>query len=515
MVKDLNKIARKGANKRCPFRKQCGKVCEHVGSELDCDYYKWNACGDDIIEDQERIREIMEKTKIREKEEAILAEMEDSEAGGLVMIPVDKLYPHPDNPRKNLGDLKELSESIKVKGVMQNLTVVPRADEDGTYTIIIGHRRHAAAMKAGLKELPCVIVEMSEQDQLATMLLENIQRSDLTAYEQAKGFQMMMDFGDSVSGIVKKTGFSESTVRRRLKMAELDEEVLKKVSGRQISFGDIDKLQEIEDLETRNKVLADIGTANFNNSLKTELDKQKLAKTVNRMKEAFKSAGLYEIPGNEYSKHSYQYCISGEKLLNEEIERAKSRGAVGYYYSYRDTFYMMSKKGETPKAEKSEAELKREKAERERNQRYAELGAAFKRAYELRLEFIDKYTFSNARANISEIMAFLVCMGLNDEINYTLPREDLNKLVCGGEPLGNSYEEIRDSIENIESGKWLLVTAWLLCDSEVLDCNDYYGRYEENENLNLIYEFLESIGYEMSDEERELLDGSSELYMEE
>lgn len=200
---------------------------------------------------------------------------EVTQAGGLVMLPVDKLYPHPDNPRKSLRDLSELAESIKAKGVMQNLTVVPREADPGTYTIIIGHRRHAAAKKAKLKELPCVIVEMDDQEQMATMLLENIQRSDLTAYEQAKGFQMMMDLGDSVSGIVKKTGFSESTVRRRLKMAELDEKVLEKVSARQISFGDIDRLSEIEDLETRNKVLADIGTANFNNSLKSAVDKQK------------------------------------------------------------------------------------------------------------------------------------------------------------------------------------------------------------------------------------------------
>ena len=211
-----------------------------------------------------------------------IPEASETSSGGLVMLPIDKLYPHPDNPRKSLGDLTELSESIKAKGVMQNLTVVPRAERDGTYTIIIGHRRHAAAKKAKLKELPCVIVEMSEQEQVATMLLENIQRSDLTAYEQAKGFQMMIDLGDSVKGIVDKTGFSESTVRRRLKMAELDEEVLKKVSSRQISFGDIDKLQEIEDPQTRNKVLADIGTANFNNSLRSAVEKGKERKAACR-----------------------------------------------------------------------------------------------------------------------------------------------------------------------------------------------------------------------------------------
>lgn len=102
-------------------------------------------------------------------------------------IPVKKLWQHPDNPRKDLGDVSELAESIKVNGVLQNLTVVPLIGEitkkwDGeSYRVIIGHRRLAAAKLAGLEELPCVVVEMSEREQLSTMLTENMQRSDLAA----------------------------------------------------------------------------------------------------------------------------------------------------------------------------------------------------------------------------------------------------------------------------------------------------------------------------------------------
>ena len=104
----------------------------------------------------------------------------DEEKGQLVYLPLDKLHPHPDNPRKEIGDVTELADSIKSKGVMQNLTVVPAKDG---YTVIIGHRRCAAAKLAGLKEVPCVIVEMSDREQVATMLLENMQRVDLTPYE--------------------------------------------------------------------------------------------------------------------------------------------------------------------------------------------------------------------------------------------------------------------------------------------------------------------------------------------
>ena len=415
-----------------------------------------------------------------------------TQGGGLVMLAVDLLYPHPDNPRKKLGDLTELSESIKAMGVMQNLTVVPRVEEPGTYTIIIGHRRHGAAKKAGLCELPCVIVEMSEQEQIATMLLENIQRSDLTAYEQAKGFQMMMDFGDSVSQIVEKTGFSESTVRRRLKMAELDEETLEKVSARQLSLGDFDKLADIDDIETRNKVLQDIGTNNFNNSLKSAIDKQKLATTVQEMKERFNAAGLYEILPSEYSKHSYQFCISGTKDIDNEISRAQSRGAVGYYYSYRDTL---------------------DEKNRIRAERVSKLSDAFKKTYELRREFIDEYSMSMALKNITSIAAFLAVMGVNDEVAYSIHKEDFEKMLFGREWNISSFEEMKDSLDGqIAGAKALLVAVWFLTDNDSLDCVTWDGGYQENENLNMIYEFLESLGYLISDEERELIDGSSELY---
>lgn len=84
----------------------------------------------------------------------------------LTYLSVDKLHPHPDNPRKDLGDLTELTDSIKVNGVFQNLTVVPEGDG---CTIIIGHRRCAAAKAAGLTEVPCIVTEMSEREQLQAL----------------------------------------------------------------------------------------------------------------------------------------------------------------------------------------------------------------------------------------------------------------------------------------------------------------------------------------------------------
>ena len=176
----------------------------------------------------------------------------------IVNININQIYPHPENPRKDIGDITELSESIKKNGIMQNLTVIPghyrthaewaalekayrvnpteelrnkmnKKWYDDGYTLIIGHRRCAAAKAAGLTELPCRVIEgMSRKEQISTMLEENMQRNDLTIYEQAQGFQLMLDLGETEETISQKTGFSRTTVRHRLNLARLNQEELKK-----------------------------------------------------------------------------------------------------------------------------------------------------------------------------------------------------------------------------------------------------------------------------------------------
>ena len=79
------------------------------------------------------------------------------------------------------------------------------------YRVVIGHRRLAAAKLAGLAEVPCAVVEMTEQEQIATMLLENMQRSDLTVYEQAQGFQMMLDLGELLLILLKNRIFRDDS----------------------------------------------------------------------------------------------------------------------------------------------------------------------------------------------------------------------------------------------------------------------------------------------------------------
>ena len=150
---------------------------------------------------------------------------------GLIYIPIKKIFPHPDNPRLQLGDLTELTESIRKNGVLQNLTVMPKEGSEDKYTVLIGHRRLAAAHDAGVKEVPCKIVtDIDRNEQIAMMLQENMQRNDLTIYEQSQSFQLMLNLGETVQTVAERTGFSETTVRRRVKLSELDQKLLKKRS---------------------------------------------------------------------------------------------------------------------------------------------------------------------------------------------------------------------------------------------------------------------------------------------
>ena len=252
-------------------------------------------------------------------------------------INIEKLHPHPDNPRQDLGDLTELAESIKTKGILQNLTVVPmdqyKPDCYKEYRVVIGHRRLAAAKLTGFTEVPCAIVEMTPQEQIATMLLENIQRADLTFYEQAQGFQMMLNLGDTVNDIAEQTGFSSTTVRRRVKLLELDQEKFKKSIARGATLMDYAELEKIEDRALRNSVLDKIGTPNFKYELQRAIDKEKADKTRQVIIKLFSSfaSKTDKTEGMQYVTGSYASTFDVKNFnVPEDVAEVK------YFYKVHD-----------------------------------------------------------------------------------------------------------------------------------------------------------------------------------
>src|SRR5260370_9180377 len=128
------------------------------------------------------------------------------------MIPVDQIRPNPDQPRKALGDLRELSESIQEKGVLEPLLVrfVPRED---CYYIISGERRYHASRAAGLREVPCIEKTADDAETLEIGLIENIQRKDLTPFEEADELhRLSTQFEYTHEDIAKKIGRGRSSL---------------------------------------------------------------------------------------------------------------------------------------------------------------------------------------------------------------------------------------------------------------------------------------------------------------
>jgi ParB family transcriptional regulator, chromosome partitioning protein len=145
------------------------------------------------------------------------------------MIPVDQVRPNPDQPRKALGDLRELTESIRQKGVLEPLLVrfVPR---EGCYYIISGERRYHSARAAGLREVPAIEKMADDAETLEIALIENIQRKDLTPFEEAEGLQRLIDnFSYTHEDVAKKIGRSRSSVSETLMLRKIPELIRKKI----------------------------------------------------------------------------------------------------------------------------------------------------------------------------------------------------------------------------------------------------------------------------------------------
>ncbi len=435
----------------------------------------------------------------------------DHPSEGIVQIPITLLHHHPDNPRKDLGDLAELAASIKAKGVMQNLTVVPFRDEAGTgcYHVVIGNRRMEASKMAGLETLPCIIAQMTHAEQVQTMLLENMQRVDLTVYEQAAGFQMMMDFGDSVEKISEKTGFSESTVRRRLKMAELDAAMLKKVSDRQLSLTDFDRLAEIEDLEERNKVLEHIGTPNFLWHLAKAKEHQTERERCEKWRAVLTAAGFTELTRDEGWNGSYS-ALNGEwgsqiRIDTKNVDNFKPETYEAherfFFFDYSCWLYFRQPKVEEPEKEVDE---EAERQEQERRDRKARLEEACKLALALRTDYVKNITESEAKRHFSKAIAVITTC--NNYQNYYNDAENL-------------FDKTDDELKQAVADAPYRTVLWMAFVSKNGDylytAHDCDGCYSKSENMTSLYDFMRSVGYHPSAEESALVDGTSELYLKE
>lgn len=140
------------------------------------------------------------------------------------MIPIDRLDANPDQPRTEIGDLTELTASIKEKGVLEPLLVKPMTL--GRWMIIAGERRWRAAAAAGLTEVPCIEMDVDDSAVAEIALIENMQRKDLTPWEEADGLRALCErFGYTHEDVARKVGKSRSTVTEALSIASIPDSI--------------------------------------------------------------------------------------------------------------------------------------------------------------------------------------------------------------------------------------------------------------------------------------------------
>jgi ParB family chromosome partitioning protein len=139
------------------------------------------------------------------------------------MIPMEEIEPNPNQPRQQMGDLTELTASIREKGILEPLIVRRREDH---YQIISGERRYQAALQAGLNEVPCVERDVDDSETIELALVENIQRKDLTPFEEAEAFsQLISHHSYTHEALSRRIGKSRTSVTETLTLHAMPEDI--------------------------------------------------------------------------------------------------------------------------------------------------------------------------------------------------------------------------------------------------------------------------------------------------
>lgn len=217
------------------------------------------------------------------------------------VIAIDKIEPNPEQPRTEIGDLTELSASIKNQGVLEPLLVKPRAN--GTYMIIAGERRWRASNLAGLTEVPCIELDIDENTIAEIALVENLQRKDLTIWEVADGLASLTErFGYTHDDIAEKIGKSRSTVTESIAIAGLPVSIRKRCMDADINAKSV--LIEISrqfDEEAMNTLLNEIQDKDLKRPeirdkarVETEKPSKHVAPTANKTEKPSDSAAAGE-----------------------------------------------------------------------------------------------------------------------------------------------------------------------------------------------------------------------------
>ena len=275
--------------------------------------------------------EVSVEPSSKEEESSAVHDIEAAETHeGIKYIDINNIKPNANQPRKTFdeGKLEELADSIREHGLIQPLVV--RKSTNG-YEIVAGERRWRAARKIGIKEIPAVVRELSDEENMLLAIIENMQREDLDPIEEAEGISQMIEtYGLSQEQVSKSLGKSRPYITNQLRLLKLPEEIRKMVSDGRLSSGHVRALITIDDEEKQIKLAVQaveqglsvrqveaLAKAN-KNVKKSKSAKKKKSADVKRVEEDLKVALGTKVNLNQNGKKGK---IEIEFYSKDELER--------------------------------------------------------------------------------------------------------------------------------------------------------------------------------------------------
>jgi len=271
-------------------------------------------------------------TRLGKGLEALISSVPEStdKSTGITTIKTDQIKPNRYQPRKlfNSEKLQELANSLKENGIIQPIIVTTK--DEGEYELIAGERRLEASKLAGFSEIPVIIRSVSPKEQLQFAIIENVQREDLTAIEEAKAYQQLNEeFKLTHAQISEIVGKDRATITNFIRLLKLSDNVQQMILNNQISSGHARTILQVDE-ELRDKFSQLI--------LKNKLSVRKAEEEAKRIKEtgsvspSKKKKEIIEIPElREFEKSLKQKFNSKVKISDNNY-----KGKVSFYYSSQD-----------------------------------------------------------------------------------------------------------------------------------------------------------------------------------
>ena len=445
--------------------------------------------------------------------------MSSYQSNQIKLINTSLIDPHPDNPRKNIGDVNDLAASIKTNGLLTPLSVVPNGER---YRVIAGHRRLAACKQAGIRAVPCFVLQLGPLQQLEAMVTENCQREQLTVLEEADAIQGMLDLGATTASVAHRLGRSGDYVRDRVKAASIKTEVrATRDDFGQISIGQLVAIARYDGQPDRQKELAQAaGTSDFDYTLRRierdENDRQWVESVAALFVGSDSGINLIPDPEKPYSDPEWRYigCMFPSTGTPEEvIEKIRELNpAAVSIHTVSQQVYLWTRRDKTADAEE-EARRAAEQAERDARRHALEEYAVA--SADKRMAWLHGHLHGVKRDKLVETTARLGLLQIidPDPQGYTQALSTWNAAACGGEQFAiisgiEPEQALAELHTHLDSPDWPTYAVMILAShiEWFIDPADWTIANDTSRRIPGYYQILQDLGYTPTDDETSHLD---------